>query len=199
MLRQSPPEQEHCESATCCYLLVIHKPRLHKKVAEALTLYTGWPVTCKEHREWTDVKHVHSLISLPKKAFKSFCTWMLLPTVLYTPSCVTPGKRREREREVKKKKGECHMDKYRAVEIYRMSFQSVHDTTWRYRCSFLIVNTSFNYLVWDGTVFHVWIMSPISCLWIMGLIIEFHSCKMNHPTGETNCDCGCTRLHLTLT
>lgn len=33
-------------------------------------------------------------IFLPKKAFKSFCTWMLLPTVLYTPSSVNAAKRR---------------------------------------------------------------------------------------------------------
>lgn len=38
----------------------------------------------------TDVEHIDGLIFLPKKAFNSFCTWMLLPTVRYTPSCVAP-------------------------------------------------------------------------------------------------------------
>lgn len=38
----------------------------------------------------TDVEHIDGLIFLPKKVFNSFCTWMLLPTVRYTPSCVAP-------------------------------------------------------------------------------------------------------------
>lgn len=56
-----------------------------------------------KHGERTDV---HRLIFLPKKAFKSFCTWMLLPTVLYTPSCVSPGE--EREEDGIKESGEKH-------------------------------------------------------------------------------------------
>lgn len=55
----------------------------------------------------TDVQHIDWLIFLPKKAFNSFCTWMLLPTVRYTPSCVAPkmkmgvGEGCRREEEIK--------------------------------------------------------------------------------------------------
>ena len=80
----------------------------------------------KKCSRWTDVERVRRVISLPKKAFKSFCTWMLLPTVLYTPSCVTPGRegrwnlKKKKKREREKEKGECNLDVSRAVEMYHM-------------------------------------------------------------------------------
>lgn len=67
----------------------------------------------------TDVEHVDGLIFLPKKAFNSFCTWMLLPTVRYTPSCVAPKmKMGEEVKAVRGDEGEHKLDTERGVEMY---------------------------------------------------------------------------------
>lgn len=65
---------------------------------------------------------VDGLVFLPKKAFNSFCTWMLLPTVRYTPSCVAP-KMKMGERELKVvggDEGEHTVDQERGVEMYHV-------------------------------------------------------------------------------
>lgn len=80
---------------------------------------TCWAVQHGLVESCTDVEHVHCLILLPKKAFNSFCTWMLLPTVLYTPSCVAPKmKMRGGVRAVRWDEGKYNLDKERAVEMY---------------------------------------------------------------------------------
>lgn len=68
---------------------------------------------------YTDVEHVDGLIFLPKKAFNSFCTWMLLPTVRYTPSCVAPKmKTGGGVKAVRGDEGEHNLDNERGVEMY---------------------------------------------------------------------------------
>lgn len=58
--------------------------------AAAACLRWGCTTCWAAQRRCTDVEHIDGLIFLPKKPFNSFCTWMLLPTVRYTPSCVAP-------------------------------------------------------------------------------------------------------------
>lgn len=105
---------------TCWYFPIIHTPRLNNTCRTGCVLGL---THAKKRSRWTDVERVRRVISLPKKAFKSFCTWMLLPTVLYTPSCVTPRReegRLKKKKKREKRKGECNLDTYRAVEMYHM-------------------------------------------------------------------------------
>lgn len=66
-----------------CRSFTERQQRVRSEVAHPAELHSA--VCCR-----TDVEHIDRLIFLPKKAFNSFCTWMLLPTVRYTPSCVAP-------------------------------------------------------------------------------------------------------------
>lgn len=97
-LKPSRPESEPCVSRR--HLLTSDDGSLTftqatvTGVAGPALFYWGRRTQVERHNEWAAVKRVRGLISLPKKVFNSFCTWMLLPTVRYTPSCVTPGKTR---------------------------------------------------------------------------------------------------------
>lgn len=125
---------------TCRYFPIIHTPRLNNTCRTGCVLGL---THAKKRSRWTDVERVRRVISLPKKAFKSFCTWMLLPTVLYTPSCVTP-RREEGRLKKKKKKGKKEKGSviWTRTERWKCTTCVSQQPELGYRCSCLITDVS---------------------------------------------------------